>query len=272
VQLSSYVRDTLELLYDENALFTSTKQVQRYVNRARYQIALETQCVRVLISGQSPFGAASQAGSSIPGASVPGAQPDAFPNATQSTSLNSFQTITGVEKYPFSYGNMFAKQANSGVKGIVDIIDCAVSWGGIRPALNWMPWEDLQAFARSYNIGVFSYPFCWSTNGYGERGEVWLFPVPQIGPSTLVPGGQGEMEWDTTCVPLDLNTDNDPDAIPEPFQKFVPFYAAYWACMRAQRYGTAQIHWNYLNEHLNIGAAASDRGKTSNFYWASELP
>jgi len=275
LQLSTYVRDTAELLYDESNLFTSQAQLQRYVNRSRYQIALETQCIRVLVSGQSPFGAISQAGSSIPGAAVPGAQPGNLPIPQQSTGLNTFSTISGVEKYPFSYGNQFATQANSGVKGIIDILDCAVSWGGIRPSLNWMPWDELQAYARSYNIGVFSYPFCWSTNGYGERGEVWLFPVPQVGPPTAGSasiGTQGEMEWDTSCVPIDLVNDYDPDAIPEPFQKFVPHFSAFWALLRAQRYGSAQIQAGILREQLGIGVGASDRGKISNYYWGSELP
>ena len=272
MQLSAYVRDTAELLYDENNLFSSVSQLQRYVNRGRYLIAQKTQCIRCLVSGQASFGSASQPGASIPGGTVPGSLPGQYSNAPQSTAINTFQTISGVEKYTFDYAKPFLQGQYAGVKAITDVESVSVSWGGIRPTMNWKPWADMEAVARSYNIGVFSYPFLWSSLTYGEKGDVWLFPVPQVGVSNTGIGGQGLMDWLCNCVPMNLYTDSDPDALPEPFQMHVPFYAAFFASLRAQRFGTAQIFANHLEEHLGIDVFSSDSGKVPNFYWGQNLP
>jgi hypothetical protein len=255
VRLSDYLLDTSILLRDSNFQFTSKANVKRFINQARYQIALQTACIQLVIMGEAPFGGSGNPGIALPGAMTPGAD-----------YVNSFSTIAGVEKYPYSFANPYAKAQNTGVKGIIDVIGVSVSWGGIRPTMNWMPWDDLQAYARSYNVGVTSYPFVWSAQGYGERGQVWLFPIPTVGPS-YTQSGQGEMEWQVSCVPEPLYTDDDPEAIPEPFQQYVQYYAAYLAMLAGQRYGAAQIHLNYLNDNLGIGAIASDRGKVSSYYY-----
>lgn len=256
MNLQDYITETQDLLKDSNALYYPLPQLKRYINQARYQVALQTQCIRVLIAGNATFGGSSSPGYMIPGAITPG-----------SAIINTFQTIQGVERYAYDYANPYVRAMNTGVKGVIDVIDIAVSWGGVRPSLSWMPWDDLQAYARSYNIGVYSYPFIWSTSGCGERGQVWLFPIPSVGP-TSIPNGQGEMEWDCSCVPLDLYSNEDYEAIPDPFQHYIKFYAAYLALMGSQRYGAAQIHLEYLNQHLGIGQAAGDMGKVSSYYWS----
>lgn len=247
--------DTATLLRDSNNQFTSKANLVRFVNQARYQIALQTDCIQLVISGNAPYGGSGNPGLALPGAMTPGA-----------SNVNSFSTISGVEKYSFEYANPYAQAQNSGVKGIIDVVGVSVSWGGIRPTMNYMPWLDLQAYARSWNVGVTSYPFLWSTQGYGEKGQVWLFPIPNVSAS-LTQGGQGEMEWQVTCVPKPLYTDNDTEAVPEPFQQYVQYYAAYLALLAGQRFGAAQIHLNYLNDNLGIGASASDRGKVNSFYY-----
>jgi hypothetical protein len=247
--LAQYMIDTRDLIKDTSTpggLFWTDKQLTRYINLARQQVATLSGCIRILIPGQSPFGGQAVAGQMIPGAGTPGMP-----------LTNTFQTIPGVEKYSFRFGNDYVKQLNQNVKGIGDVITCAVSWGGSRPALDWLPWEDLQAYARSYNIGVTSYPFCWSTYGDGERGQVWLFPIPT---NAL------EMEWDTFCVPTDIFTDDCYDALPSPFSTYVPFYAAHLAFLNSQRYGQAATMLDLFYANSGLARVASDRGKTKSFY------
>lgn len=257
--LTDYRIETNDLLRDSGNLFFSVAQINRYINKARQEVAKRTGCIRILIPGQAPFGNSSIAGTAIAGGAQAGVE-----------SVSTFQTISGVEKYPFSFANPYVRKWNAGVKGIIDVIDVAVSWGGIRPALSFLPWDDLQAYARSYNVGVTSYPFFWSTNGDGERAQVWLFPVPNMGVPVAqqVQGSQGEMEWDTICVPKPLYSDTDIEAIPEPFQQEVSFFAAHLALLGAQRYGAANIMLDLFNDHLGIDRVASDRGKTASYYWS----
>lgn len=257
--LSDYLNDTALLLRDSNNLFTSQAALIRYINQAREQVAKQSGCLRALIAGQAPFGNAANPGTAfIPGAGQPG-----------SPLVQNFTTLVGVEKYAFGYANPFLQANNAGYKSVVDVIDLAVSWGGNRPNLNWMPWEDLQAYARSYNIGCFSYPFLWSTSGSGTKGQVWLFPVPQIAQvSNAQPGAQGEMEWDVTCLPTPIYTSDDYEALPESVTDAVAFYAAHLAFLGSQRYGMAAVMKATFNEKLGIDNTAGDRGKSDSYYFS----
>lgn len=256
-KLSEYLVDTALLLRDSNYLFNSQTTLTRYINRARDQVAKQSGCLRALIAGQAPFGNSSNPGQLIPGGGQPG-----------SPLVQSFTTLVGVEKYSYGYANPFLRANNAGYRSVMDIIDVAVSWGGNRPTLNYMPWDDLQAYARSYNIGVFSYPFLYSTSGSGTKGQVWLFPVPQIAQVVNAqPGAQGEMEWDVTCLPTPLYSDNDYEALPESVTDTVPFWAAHLAFLGSQRYSMAEIMKAEFNEKLSIDNTAGDRGKADAYYY-----
>lgn len=255
--LQQYLDDTASLLRDANFLFNSRPQLIRYINKARDQVAIQTGCIQALIYGKAPFGTSSVPGTVTPGAAYPGT-PD----------LQNFTTLVGVEKYSYGYALPFLKQVAQGVRGILDINNVAVSWGGMRPVLNWCPWEDLQAYARSYNVGTFSYPFLWSTFSGGSKGQVWLFPIPQVVAGGLTFAAAGEMEWDVSCLPIPLLDDSTFEAIPEPFTEAVKFYAAYLAFLGSQRYGMAQIMQSQFNDQLGIENAAIMRGRTPNFYWS----
>lgn len=255
MRLSNYLLDVSTLLRDSQFQFTSKANVTRFINQSRYQTALQTGCIQCVIMGDASFGGSGNPGYILPGGATPG-----------SDYVNTFQTISGVEKYTYEFANPYLQAQNSGVKGIIDVTAVSVSWGGIRPTMNWMPWLDLQAYARSWNVGVTSYPFLWSTMGDGERGQVWLFPIPTIGAS-FNQGGQGEMEWQVTCVPKPLYSDDDYEALPEPYQQCVQYYAAYLALMAGQRYGSAQVMHNLFNDNAGIYRVASDRGKINSFYY-----
>ena len=263
--LSLYLEDLTQFLRDANYQFSSKKQLTRWVNEARRKVAQDTGCIQCLVTGQSPFGTSSQPGYFIPGAGVPGMLPGNNPNnlnaaGAVATASNGFNTIPGVEVYPFTYINQFLRQQYAGVNAIHDVFNVSVSWGGIRPTLNWLPWDDLQAYARSYNIGAFAYPFGWATLGIGEAGQVWLFPVP----STALPG---EMEVQASCTPIDLYTDDDYDAVPHPFQSCVKFYAAYLSFLSTQRLGQAETYKKLYEEKIISSTVASDRGHIPNYYY-----
>jgi len=262
--LSFYLQQTSWILRDSNFVFTPKPQLTTYINEARRQVAYRTGCLRCLIQGQSAWGVAAQPGSAIAGAMIPGQLPNPLPssnNPGMNTVVNTFATIQGVELYPFSYANPYLQGQYAGVKSVIDVIDLAVSWGGIRPVISWLPFEDLQAYARSYNVNVTSYPFFWSTTGDGENQNVWIFPnAVNSGVSS------GEFEWDTFCVPIDLYQDSDYEAIPGGFQNAVKYYAAGLAYLSTQRFGMARLMLDQFDNTLGISRVASDRGKTRDYY------
>lgn len=258
--LSDYITDSSSLLFDYGLNFTPRNQLTRWVNEARRTLAKHTGCIRRHLTGQSAYGAAAQPGAFVPGAAQAGALPEAFANAQLNATQNGFQTIVGCERYPFQgFANPYLKASYAGVSGILDVAQVSVSWGGSpMPSLAWLPWSDLQAYARAYQNLVTSYPYYWSVLDDGGNGEVWLFPVPSQAM---------EMEWDCYCIPSNLNSDDDFDAIPPGMQEPVKFEAVSLALMGKQRFADAEYLHSKFMEKLMVSAAARDRGKTPNFYF-----
>jgi hypothetical protein len=125
--------------------------------------------------------------------------PPGYPTAYGAAN-NTCQTIPGVERYPYiGFFNNFLVRQYAGVSQIIDTIACSVNWGGtVRPNLDWFPWDEYQAYCRSYAVLNMSYPAIWSVFNDGVQGEIWLFPVPSQ---------YNEIELDVTCLPIDLTSD-----------------------------------------------------------------
>lgn len=182
----------------------------------------------------------------VPGGFTPGSAP-----------TPPFLTIVNQEKYPFSMALAQIQNANAGVEYVTDITSIAISWGSMRPALNYMPWDDFQAYARSYNYIVSSYPLVWATDGDGANANLWLWPVPS---QAL------EMEWQCCCSPLSLVTDSDYDAIPHPFQNATKYYACYLAKLGTQQPSQANMYYQLFQSTLRRSRGATEHGRIVDFY------
>lgn len=248
MSLGNYITLVRDLIRDQQGLFVSDQTLTSYINDARAATSELTGCCRRLIVGQAPFGAQAQAGLAVPGGAMPGMPP-----------TSTFQTIAGQERYPYiGYGNLYLNQQYRGLRGICDVISVSGSWGGaVRPSLDWMPWEDFQAYCRSNIILVTNYPVVFSIYNDGEAGEVWLFPVPQ---------SANEMEWDTFCTAGPIYTNDDFDAIPEPFRNGVKYYAAARAFEARGSFAAAQLNYAHWMESNQMRRGASDRGKVPQRY------
>lgn len=261
--LSALLNDTSQLLNDPNYSFTNKAQLTRWVNEARRHCAKRTGCVRRLITGQSAFGASAQAGFAIPGAMQPGALPGAFPqiaSGTYGAVQNAMMTIPGVERYPYEgFFNPALRAQYAGCDKVIDSIALSVNWGGTtRPTLDWLPWDDLQAYARAYAVLNTSWPSVWSVYNDGPQGEIWMFPVPSQAT---------EMELDATCTPKSLYTDDDFDVIPDGMQECLKFGAASLMFLSRGRYSQAQVMEDLFAQNMGVARVAFDRGKVSSYYW-----
>lgn len=264
VQLAEYIRDCQDLLRDSQSQFTTTAQLIRYINQARREIAKRSACLQAVVTGQSPFGTSAQPGYAIPGATVPGMLPGSISNnnnepGASATTSNSFVTIPGVELYTYNFAKPYLQGQYDGYDSIIYVFNVSVAWGGYIPTLDWMPWNDLQAYARSYNTGMLSYPAIWSQKGVGESGQIYLFPVP----SNISPG---TMEWECVCTPKSLYTNDDFEALPEIYHGCVKYYASYLAYMGQQRTGMAQMMRGLFDEQLMISGVSADFGHIDNYY------
>lgn len=254
--LSSYITQTRRLVRDQAGQFFTQSAVIDAVNGGRTQVAKVTGCIRALVPGSAPYGAQATVDQAVVGAMIVGLQG----NSLLQTSV--FNTIAGLEVYPFSFANGLVRATYNGCSGILAVHDVAVSWGGAKPTLGYLPWDELQAYGRSYNINRTSYPFYWSVMNDGQRGQVWLFPAPV---QAL------EMEWDCNLAPAPMYADSDTDVIPEPFDDAVKYWAARLLYLQSSRFGMAELMKEQFKEHLVIDRYAADPGKVQDYYWTQDV-
>lgn len=262
--LSDYQLDTQDILRDANAQFTTITQLNRYINRARREVAIRTACLQAVITGQSAFGTSAQPGNMMPGAFIPGTLPGSNSGNSNeagatATASNSFVTIPGLELYTYNYANPYLQAQYQGYDKVIYVFNISCDIGGYMPTMRWMPWDNLQAYARAYNLGVTSYPVAWAAKGVGENGQAWLFPMPtNMGFATML--------WECICTPKPLYSNADFEAIPSLYNNAVKYYAAYLAYMGQQRSGMAQIMRGLFEEQLMISGVASDWGHVEDYY------
>lgn len=271
MRLSLYLNDTAEIINDPSYSFVSKFQMTRWINEARRLLAMQTGCIRRLVTGQSAFGAQSQAGQSIPSATQPNAVPQAFPYgmggppaSAQSAPvpgaiLGPMMTIPGAERYPYvGFFNNYLQQQHAGCSRVNDAISLAISWGGVsKPTLNWMAWDEFQAYCRAYALLNQSYPAVWTVFNDGTLGEIWVFPTPSE---------VNDIELDCFCLPSDLNSDNDFDAVPESFSDNIKWGAASLCYLQTKRPALADVMAQRSGLYALIQRAGTDAGKSRTFY------
>ena len=258
--LSDLLNDTAALLNDQNFSFIAKNQLTRWVNESRKQVAYRTGCVRRLITGQAPFGAAAQPGFAIPGAMQPGMIPSSQPYGNvPGTLLGKLQTIPNVERYPYiGFFNPVLQATYAGCDQVLDAVELSVNWGGVsRPTIDWKPWDEFQAYCRAYAVLNASYPSVWTVFNDGPQGEIWMFPIPSQA---------SEIELDAIVSPKPLYTDNDFDVIPEGFYNAIKYGAAGLAFLSSARYAQAQVMESIFADRLGVGRVTVDRGKTPSYY------
>lgn len=289
--LSSYTSQVRRLLHDPNSQYYQPSDVTAFINLARSHVAREGQCIRVLLSGGTVTGFTNLVGGHnySPATTVvltgSGAQafatPTIFGGAIMSINLisggfgyltpptvafvdstgsgasasavvdNTASTIAGREVYKFSDLNVLAVRT-PGVQQILGILGIASQWGAgntYKPTLNHMIWSEFQAYTRVYANSQVNFPAIWSSYGQGASGSFYLFPVPSQ---------QMAMDIDTYCVPIDIASDQDPEAIPYPWTEAVQYWAAYLAYNNSQRKGDADRMEVYYQKELRTVRAASE--------------
>lgn len=139
--------------------------------------------------------------------------------------LASLALVGGIASYAFSLLGL-GVPATTGIQGAFKVQQInAVVAGGQIALDNWAwPW-----FMRYYlgTTGITpARPQNWSQLGQGVSGTLYFSATPDQAYT---------MSCDTVCQPIQLNTDQDVEAIPYPWTDAVPYYAAYYAYMASQR-------------------------------------
>lgn len=169
--------------------------------------------------------------------------------ATAVATLTAFNAVVpNQEVYTFAQANVFVTQT-PGVRAVLDVQQVAVYWGNLKPALEYKPWTQFNAYMRAWPQ-FSNLPAVWSKYGQGENGSVYWWPLP-----VQVLG----MDWDCICEPIDLLTDDTIEAIPAPWTNAVQYYACYLALLGAQRHEEANAMFGFYIRQMQRARAFSQR-------------
>ena len=277
--LFNYLKDTQRFLREQKQAFINPQDLIAYVNRARREIAMRAQCIRVLtpISASITGWTVTAGGTSysntptltitapdFPSGNLP------YPNGAQATAQAVVQsgvitaidstyggagyfsptmTITdttgtgatatptltwinqlnqGQEVYRFSDVDL---SMNPGCESVYFVRGISLLYNNYRFSLPMYSFTTYQAMVRQYPFQYQYIPTFASQFGQGTNGSLYLYPLP----SQVY-----QCEYDCQCLPSDLTDDLSVEAIPQPWQDAVAFYAAHFAFLELQNYNAAK--------------------------------
>lgn len=313
--LFTYMQDTYRLLgRDETQSEWNPDDIIAWINIARGEVAAQGQCIRreSPISGSVLSINVTAAGSGYTNPTATISAPDApsgflpYPAGAQATAVAQqigggisnisvsfggsgyFQptvtisdptgagatataTITPIQQTTFNQENYnfsdIPISAFPGVASVLAVPSVTVLWTNIQWTCINIGYRRFMATVRNYVYSYNAPPAVCAQFGQGVDGSLRLFPRPDQ---------NYQLVFDCLCLPSDLIDDNDFEAIPEPWRKAVPFYAAHLGLLSKASITPqfADLAFRYFNEkdgglfgvHMRRARAFSNPGKVGSFY------
>lgn len=287
--LNQYMMQTQRFLRDAKQEFLNPDDLRDYINRARREVAMRAECVRVLtpISGQIVSWSVTNGGvgysntptltitapdfpsGTLPEPSGLQATASAFVNAGVITSI-----VTNTGGYGYFQPTMtitdatgtgatatanlsFINQLNTGQE--------VYSFSDID--LSASPGCEAVYYIRSVSIIYANYRYslpCYSFSTYQAMIRQYPFQYQYV-PTFCAQFGQGaggsfymyplpsqayQLEFDCLCLPSDLLTNDSEEAIPAPWTDAIPYFAAHLAYLELQNFNYAQGYLKMFDEFL----------------------
>jgi hypothetical protein len=304
--LFDYLEQTRRFMADKRMTLLNEQDLTVYCNRARREVAMRSQSLRVLppISGsvypESSSISAVGTGYSNPTLTI--TPPDfpsgqaSFPNGLQATGTisESGGTLTALSITLGGYG-YFQPVASitdpTGQGGSVTLgttfINQTVQGQEVYPfssiSVSSFPGVGSIYAVRSVAILFDNWRFltmCASFTDY--QAQLRVLPtqyedVPvvcaQFGQGTAgslymypLPSQAYQMEWDCVCLPQDLTTNQSVEALPQPWTDAIPHYMAYLAFQELQNMNSARWHYEQYDMFMRRYSSYARLSRASNQY------
>lgn len=147
---------------------------------------------------------------------------------TECIRVNASLAITAAQR---TYAFPTISLGVSGVSGVFNVRQASVLVGGGQTWMRPRPFEWFNLYMLNQVVPTTGQPTTWSQYAQGTTGSLFLYPLPDT---------DYTLTLDTSCFPIPLVDDTTVEAIPYPWTDAVPFFAAYYAYMSAQRQGDAE--------------------------------
>lgn len=300
--LYGYMKDVQRFIRDTTQHLVNPADLTEWINRARRTIAERSQCIRVLapISGSVTVITINHGGSGYTNPTVTITPPD-FPSGagdyplgqqatatatvvagvitdiqvtfggsgyfqpqvtiTDSTGTGAsatpsispiLATVNGKEVYKFSDVPL---DNFPGVDSIFHVQSVSFIYSNLRYSLPCYSFSTYQAVIRRFPLRFSYVPTVCAQFGQGTNGSIYMYPVP----SSVY-----QFEFDAYCLPSNLETDQDYEAIPYPWTDGVAFLATHYAFLSLQNYNAAKFYFDmFVSLQQQFGAAARGSRRTN---------
>ena len=301
--LNDYLKETEKWLRDTRQGLINPQNLINYVNRGRREVAMRTQCLRVLTQSSAPCVTASvvAAGTGYTSATVTITPPD-FPSGTGAFPGGAQATATAI----LQSGSLAAVDINFGGSGYFQPIATVTGPGtGASVTIQTGPINTLNQGQEVYNfsdiylgnnpgvesvIAIRSVSVIYANYRYSlpqydfstYQAMIRQYPFQyQYVPTFCCQFGRGasgslyvypwpsqtyQYELDCYCLPQDLLTDNSYEAIPDPWTDAISYFAAHLSYLELQNYNTAKMYLDLFDRELGIYSRASQPGRAVNPY------
>lgn len=270
--LNGYMQQTQRFLREAKQEMLNPKDLIDYINQARQEVAMRAQCVRRLtpISGSVVECIVTNPGTGYTNPVCTITSPDfpsgkaPFPNGAQATAsailvgdtINAIDITFGGSGYfqpqitiedPTGVGATAVLRISPinvlvpnqevysfrdidvsmfpGVASVFMIKSVSVIYSNYRYSLPMYSFSTYQAKIRQYPFQYQWVPAFCSQFGQGDDGSFYAYPYPSQ---------EYQWEFDCFCLPEDMLTNDTYEAIPQPWTRAVPYFAAHLAFMELQ--------------------------------------
>lgn len=303
--LNSYIAQVQRFCRDQKQEFLDIGNLTDYINRARREVAMRLQCIRILtpISGQITTCAVTNGGSgysnnptcTITAPDFPSGM-QVNPNGAQATAQAIVQNgvITAID---ITYGGdgyyqpqiTITDPTGTGATATVQVSPIMLLANGQEQYpftsinLSKFPGVEVIYAVRSISVIYAQWRYSLAVPSFSSyQAELRSFPqqylyVPiyasQLGRGTAgtlffypIPSAPWQCEIDAFALPSDLTDDQSYEALPQPFTDLVPFMAAYFAMLELQNLNAARLYKEEFTDWCHRHASYSMPGRRSNPY------
>ena len=293
--LFNYMKDTQRLLREQRQEFNNPDDLIAYINRGRREVAMRTQCVRVLTPSSGSIigysitnngsGYSANPTAVVTSPDFPSGIPP-YPNGLQAIAVPIVQSggvIADLTNTLGGYGYFqpqvsvtdptgtgFAATPIVGGLNLLQVGQEVYPYASMDLSMN--PGVSAIYFVRSVSIIYANYRY--SLPGYSfttYQSMIRQYPFQyQYVPTFFSQYGQGtngslymyplpsqiyQFELDCQCIPSDLIDDQSVEVIPQPWQDAVAYFAAYFAMMELGNLNGAGF---YLTQYEKFALAYSN--------------
>lgn len=285
--LNGYIAQVQRFARDQKQTFLDIGNIESYVNQARREVAMRTQCIRILppISGAIVSWTITNHGSGYSSTPVCTITPPDFPSGGPTNPLGKQATATAtvvsgiITAINNTYGGAgyFQPQmtitdaTGSGATAIATLSPMNLLNQGQEQYLfsniNLTAFPGVKEIYNVHSVSIiyanyrYSLP-CYSFSTYQAMIRQYPFQYQYV-PTFFSQFGQGasgslffypwpsqtyQMEWDCRCIPLDLIDNQSVEILPDPWTDAVPYFAAKLAFEELQNLNAAK----YYDDQFNV--------------------